>query len=200
MMNVKIARVGDWAIAKKALSADLQAHIKTALAYEAEFLADAVRTRFKKGPHAKLSPFTIASRRLQGFRGTKPLFRRGDMFNSIKATPGSGGTEYFVGVSRRARGKNGKPMANLADVHERGRTIVLEMTPKMRAFLGVLMSKMPPGSRSKAGAGASKTGILVIRIPARPFVGPVFEELGPTSLDRFAAHLTELLEGSLGTV
>lgn len=203
-MKVTLTKTGDWVVAHAAVSTDISAAVRVALRQEAEFMADKVREALKNGPHEKLSPLTLRARRLGlggggKFKGTKPLIRSGDLLNSIAALPNATEDEFFVGVPRAARVKGGGSMVRLADVHERGRTIVMKMTPKMIRFLfGVLLKDLPRKAGPATG-NATGTKILVIHIPARPFVGPAFEAWSPTSLDRFRANLVAELKGVLGS-
>lgn len=145
-----------------------------------------------------LSPLTIAVRRFQRFGGTKALIVRGDLRNSIKVVKAGSG-RYFIGVLRQARGRNGQSLFNVAQVHEFGsRPIVLQVTKKMRGFLAKAFTEAF-GSITPGGGGFS-TGIIVTRIPARPFIRPVFERFArPDDIkDRFTARFTRLLGGDFG--
>lgn len=204
-MKVTITQTGAWLAAHNAVSTNITAAVRVALRREAEFMADKVRDALKNGPHEKLSPLTLRARRLgiggPATRGTKPLLRTGDLYNSIAATPDMTGDAFFVGISRSVRSRTGESLVRLADVHERGRTIVMKMTPKMIRFLfGVLLkgvARAGGGGGASGGAGGG-TKILVIHIPARPFIGPAFTEWSPTSLDRFRANLAAELKGVFG--
>lgn len=203
-MKVTITKTGAWVAAQGALATNISQQVRTALQQEAEFMADKVREALKQGPHTPLSPLTLRARRLgiggKKFRGTKPLFRTGDLYNSIAATPDATGDAFFVGITRSARAKNGESLVRLADVHERGRTIVMKMTPKMIRFLfGVLLKGVARGGGGGTGGPVGGgTKLLVIHIPARPFIGPAFAKWGPTSLERFRNNLAAELKGVFG--
>ncbi len=201
-MKVTVTKTGAWLSAKNALSADMAGAVRAALAQEAEFMADKVRDALARGPHEKLSPLTLRARRLglggggQKFQGTKPLLRSRDLYNSIAAVPNASSTAFHVGVPRAARARNGQSLARLADIHERGRTIVMALTPKMIRFLfGVLLKGAPKREGNEKGKG---TKVLVIHIPARPFLGPAFAKWGPTALPRFEKNLLRELKGVFG--
>jgi hypothetical protein len=73
-----------------------------------------------------LHPFTTAAK-----GSTKPLIDHGDLVGSIThETPDI--NTVWIGVKKASAGRNGD-MANIAAVHEFGRTI--KVTPKMRAYL-----------------------------------------------------------------
>jgi phage gpG-like protein len=184
-MNIKL--VGDWKLAAKILNAapgDIEKAIEQAVRLEALVLEGAIKRNIQRGPPPPLSPLTRKTRK--GAKGgSKPLNATGGLLGAVTVV--QKGDEAFIGIPRSA-GKY-----NLAVTHEQGRTIVLNMTDKMRRFLfGVLFKGSPP----KAGPG---TRIIVIRIPARPFVQPAFAAEAPKSQQRFQEHLAKLLGGSLGS-
>jgi hypothetical protein len=100
-------------------------------------------------------------------------------------------------LRRRAAHREGQGRAslvNVAAIHEFGsRPIVLKLTPKARRFLHAAFRAA--GLDAPAGDRPS-TGIAVIKIPARPFLRPVFEkhagdpaEVSRRFLDRVATNL-----------
>jgi hypothetical protein len=115
---MKVSRTGDWARARKLLTAApqrLHAAVTTAVRQEAHALRNEIvqgLTSQAPGgePFAPPSPLTIAARQLDGFSGTKSLLVRGDLRNSI--TVFVQGDEAFVGVSRTARSKDGASMVD----------------------------------------------------------------------------------------
>jgi hypothetical protein len=107
-----------------------------------------------------------------GGTGTKALINTGDLVNSIRAI--HQGDRSFIGVLRTARTRDGKSLVNVASIHEFGvgpKAVVL--TAKARRFLAVMYRQM--GIPPKVGKGGG--GTVTIRIPARPFVRPVFKML-----------------------
>lgn len=138
-------------------------------------------------PFAPLSAMTIAMRKFKGFGGTKPLNRTGSLRGSVVVhrAGGSGpGGAVFIGILRQSRSKDGKSLVNIGEIHEYGRTWTQAMTAKSRRFLFAVMKKSgiaPSGSGGKGG-GAGK---VTITIPARPFLGPVFEQESPKIAGRF---------------
>ena len=180
-MSATIKMTGDWDAASKFFGGIKTNAIKRALEaelhVEAHYLAKKVKERIKKGPHKPLSKLTLASRKLAGFGGTKPLIAGGDLFSSVTVSPPEpNGLTKFVGVLRSAKGKDGKSLVNIGQIQEEGRTIVIKLTPKMRKYLfGVLF---PAAGISTSGGGGGGRGFIVVRIPPRPFIGPVFDEYG----------------------
>jgi hypothetical protein len=130
----------------------------------------------------RLSRVTLALRKLGGFRGTKALMRSGSLVNSISVARTREG-RYEIGVLRSARGtgKNATALYNIAKVHEEGKVIVIRMTPRMRRFL--MMAFRKAGMDDFYSRHAAKQ-VIVIRIPARPFIRPV--------LDRYASNPQEV--------
>ena len=206
---IDIRRIGDWKLADRILrtaSSDLGKAIDEALDQEGEFFVGKIKQYMRTGAFAPLSPNTLAVmgggggrdtrgrfKAGRGGHGGKPLFRSGDLRNSVTKVKAGAGA-IFIGVPRNAPSKAGRPLVNIADVHERGATIVLRMTPAMRRFLFARLPKQI-GPRLPGGHFYSKsTGIIVIKIPARPFIAPVFAEFGPTTHERFLARLAKRLD------
>jgi hypothetical protein len=112
-------------------------------------------------PILPLSKGTIEKRKLRRFRGTKALLQRAFMMRSIRVKKFSGGPRNpnaFVGVLRTARAKDGRSLANIAEMNEFGsRPILIRITPKMRRFLFVLGRRVW-GERTKRRQRTSKTG------------------------------------------
>jgi hypothetical protein len=195
---VGVRKTGDWDLARKlvtALPERLERATDLALRQEAQLL----RTEIVKGvtsqaPGGKafepLAPNTLAARRLKRFRGTKALLRRGDLRNAIQSVVRNG--QVFVGVSRKARGRDGASLIDVAKLNEFGSDpIVIPITPKMRRFLFAL--------RREAGGDASKSGssgvpgVIVTRIPARPFLRPAFDQFRRGSQKRFLTRVARLM-------
>ena len=103
-----------------------------------------------------LSPFTLAARKLAKFRGTKALLVRGDLRNAVSVVVR--GADAFVGVPRKARGKGGRAVIDVAEMQEFGSDpIVIPMTPRMRRFLFALyrQADTEPSDPARAKAWSS---------------------------------------------
>jgi hypothetical protein len=201
-----VVRVGDWALARRILTgASLRVRhaINRAVLQEAQFL----RSKITEGlvsqapagrPFRPLAQTTLAVRRFRRFNGTKALINRGDLRNSIAVHPRGFG-QAFVGVLRTARNRQGKSLANVAELNEFGsRPIVIQITPKMRRFLAMALRNAGGGG---GGGGGNRTGILVVQIPARPFIRPVVDQLysNPSEVGaRFSRRVATLLMGDFG--
>jgi hypothetical protein len=190
-----VSRTGDWARARRLLTAApqrLQAAIGTAVRQEAHALRNEIvqgLTRQAPGgePLKPPSPLTIAARDLEGFGGTKALIVRGDLRNSI--TVFVQGDEAFVGVSRSARSKDGASMVDLAKLNEfGGPPVIIPMTPKMRRFLFALLRQA-----GKEPTGGSGRGVIVVQVPARPFLRPAFERFREGASRRFLERVAKEL-------
>lgn len=210
MAGVAIGLSGDWRKAARILRiapVRIRVALDRAVLQEAQFFRTKVVEGFRKQapggqPFKPLAETTLALRRFKGFGGTKALMVRGDLRNSIKVTKKATalGAEAFVGVHRTERNKDGKSLVNIAEVHEFGsRPIVLEMTPAMRKFLAVVFTQELGGFGS-GGEGGNGTGIIIIQIPARPFLRPVIDKYF-NSVDsrlRFQARVAANLQGMMG--
>lgn len=190
-----VSRTGDWARARRLLTAApqrLQAAIATAVRQEAHALRNEIvqgLTSQAPGgePLKPPSPLTIAARQLDGFGGTKALIVRGDLRNSI--TVFVQGDEAFVGVSRSARSKDGASMVDLAKLHEfGGPPVIIPMTPKMRRFLFALLRQA-----GKEPTGGSGRGVIVVQVPARPFLRPAFDKFREGASRRFLERVAKEL-------
>jgi phage gpG-like protein len=190
-----VSRTGDWARARRLLTAApqrLQAAISTAVRQEAHALRNEIvqgLTRQAPGgePLKPPSPLTIAARELEGFGGTKALIVRGDLRNSI--TVFVQGDEAFIGVSRSARSKDGASMVDLAKLHEfGGAPVIIPMTPKMRRFLFALLRQA-----GKEPTGGSGRGVIVVQVPARPFLRPAFDKFREGASRRFLERVAREL-------
>jgi phage gpG-like protein len=190
-----VSRTGDWARARRLLTAApqrLQAAIGTAVRQEAHALRNKiVQGLTSQAPGGELlkppSPLTIAARQLEGFGGTKALIVRGDLRNSI--TVFVHGDEAFIGVSRSARSKDGASMVDLAKLHEfGGPPVIIPMTPKMRRFLFALLRQA-----GKEPTGGSGRGVIVVQVPARPFLRHAFDKFREGASKRFLERVAKEL-------
>lgn len=209
---IKIGKTGQWVAAARTLGtgpARLRIAMDRATLQEAEFFRKkVVEGIVKQAPGGKafkpLSETTLAIRRFTGFAGTKALIVRGDLRNSIKVTKKNGplGVEAFVGVHRTERGSDGEKLVNIAAVHEFGAgPIVIPVTPAMRRFLMAAFSAELPGFGEQQGDGSSglSRGIIIVKIPARPYMQPVIDAyFGTKGRVRFQARVLALLGGDFG--
>lgn len=171
---------GDWKKAEKALAVlakNTEKAARQALLQDAHFMrgkvVEGIDSQAPGGkPFKPLSMATLARRRAQGFSGTKALIRTAAMRNSVAVMEKDG--VIFVGVSRTVKGRGGEDLINLAMIHEYG-----------------------------AGPWVQRRGnrLVVLQIPARPFLGPVFDKYAePGALrqrleQRAAAILEKLMRG-----
>jgi phage gpG-like protein len=186
-MTASIRKVGDWAGAEQAMrQAPRRAEqaIDRALTVVGHHMVARIVANMGSGLEPPLAPSTIRTRKVKGGRGgrgTKPLIKTGELRNSITVIKSKG--EVFVGVPR----SSGK--YRLAKIHENGTTIVLRITPKMRAFLfGVLI---PPSQQVSGVDTGWGSGLIVVQIPARPFIAPVFEAYQDEAARLFEQTFTE---------
>ena len=190
-----VSRTGDWARARRLLTAApqrLQAAVSAAVRQEAHALRnEIVQGLTSQAPGGETlkppSPLTIAARQLEGFGGSKALVARGDLRNSITVIVQ--GDEAFIGVSRSARSRDGASMMDLAKLHEfGGPPVIIPMTPKMRRFLFALLRQA-----GKEPTGGSGRGVIVVQVPARPFLRPAFEKFREGASRRFLERVAREL-------
>ena len=194
-----VRRTGDWAAVRKLLAAmptQVKPAVQRALLQEAHVL----RGQMVKGlvaqapgdaPLRPLAALTLATRRLAGFGGTKALIRRGDLLGAIAVVVT--GDQIFIGVPRAAKTRDGDRLADVATAHEYGTDpIVIPITPHMRRFLAALFraagKPLPPRGSGK--------GVVVVQIPARPFVRPVFTAFQRGFTERVLDRVWRSLSGA----
>lgn len=208
-MGIQIGLTGEWGRASRILRTSpvrIRIALELAVRQEAQFfrrkVVEGIREQEPGGRRFKpLSETTLAIRRFTGFSGTKALIVRGDLRNSVKVVERRTvfGAEVFVGVLKSAKTRDGADLVNVAAVHEFGsKTFLLEVTPAMRRFLAAAFTQELGGL--EGGAGGLTRGVIVIKIPARPFLQPVADRWfkGPVAAARFQARVVGLLGGSLG--
>jgi phage gpG-like protein len=190
-----VRKTGDWAVAGRLLAggpAKLKAAVGTALRQEAQLLRkEIVQGITKQAPGGESikppSPLTLAAREMKGRAGTKALMVSGDLRNSVAAIVK--GDEAFIGVPRKARRKDGKSLVDVAKVQEFGKgPIIIPMTPAMRRFLFALLRKA-----DQEPNGGSGKGVVVVQIPARPFLRPAFKKFQKGVQKRFLGRVAGLM-------
>lgn len=201
-MSFTITKVGDWkrvAQITQTMRVRYERAVRVALMREAQFLRGRMVVGIASGAPGgqafrPLAPTTLAMRKARGFGGSKPLIVTGTLRRSIsvvqvRGSVGLGGA-VFIGIHRQTKGKNGKSMVNIAEIHEYGRAWKQRLSPRARRYLFAILSKSKvgrgPAGRDKSGRftkgkyqggkGGSGDGTIAIHIPARPFIRPVFRE------------------------
>jgi hypothetical protein len=195
---VPVKKAGDWDLARRVLTGmpeRLERAVDQALRQEAQLL----RSEVVKGitsqapggrPFEPLAPNTLASRRLKRFRGTKALLRNADLRNAIQPIVRNG--QMFVGVPRKAKGRDGASLVDVARLNEFGSDpIVIPITPKMRRFLHALRKEA--GGSGGASSSSGVPGVIVTRIRARPFLRPAVEQYRRGGRTRFLKRVARLM-------
>lgn len=177
---IGIVLEGNWKkflVKMRASPAKARAAMRKASKAEAEHTAGMMRKKFDRVRPSN-APIT---RFLKG--SSKPLVNNADLRDSI-GTSKEDDMSWYVGVPRGTR------EAKLAAVHEGGITIVQQLTDRQRRFLHAVLPKVAGGGAPKGGG----TGILVIHIPARPFIGPTLKEAAKGAAKRFMGYFAEEME------
>ena len=190
-----VMRTGDWARARQLLAAGPQ-RLRSAIGVAIRQEAQGLRNEIVQGltsqapggePIKPPAPLTLAARQLEGFGGTKALLVSGDLRNSITVIVE--GDEAFIGVPRSARSSGGESLVDLAQLHEYGGPpVVIPITPKMRRFLFALLRQA-----GKEPTGGSGRGVVVVQVPARPFLRPAFEKFREGASRRFLERVAQQL-------
>jgi hypothetical protein len=204
MAGMKLRLTGDWATAARTLDqvgSKLTKAIDRAVRQEAEDarkqIVEGIQKQAPAGePFLPLSRLARAIRRASGFNGTKALIRTAAMKNGVRVHR-AGRNSYFVGVLRGAQSK-GRSLVSIARIQEEGATFVVKVTPKMRAFLMIAIRKAGLGRRRNDGSkGRLSRPYLVVKIPPRPFIGPVIAKIRGNPL-ALRARLGERIARELG--
>lgn len=161
---MSIAKFGQWDQARRAvvgMSTRASAAMNAANKQEAHlFRALVVRAFNTRGKSNGTAWPKIAESTRKKKGSTKPLVDRGDLRNSVVVVVQ--GDEAFVGVTSKTRNKKGELMANIAAVHEGGKTIVQKRGDKLTVI------KIPKRSFLEATAKQHfKPGVVKQRFLAR---------------------------------
>ena len=99
------------------------------------------------------------------------------------------GDEVFVSVLRTAKSSTGESVADVAKIQELGGPpTIIPITPKMRRFLFALLRQA-----GKEPTGGSGRGVVVVQVPARPFLRPAFEKFREGASRRFLERVAQQL-------
>jgi hypothetical protein len=167
---VRVQTTGDWKVALEKLrriEKDANRALQRAILAEAQNMRGEMVSGIDGGaPGGKAfaahAPATPYLRRATGAgKGSKILIASSALRSSIIVLPLPGGGA-FVGVHRSAK----KGRIRIGQIQEAGATI--RVTDRMRRFLHAMLRKAG-APRPPAGKGAAVT----IRIPPRPFIGPI---------------------------
>ena len=195
---MSVRMTGDWRKAQTLLGRggrDLGRAVDRTLAQEAHALRASIIEGLDKQapggePLAPLAPLTLAARRLRRLRGTKALIRTAELRNALAVMRRGG--EVFVGIPGTARGRDGRSLSARAQAQEYGTTpTIVPITPRMRRYLFVLLREAGQAPR----AGGSGSGVVVIQVPARPFLRPALAAFQVGATRRFLARVAAQLWG-----
>lgn len=207
--SLDVTKVGQWEEARDRVGprsiVRVRRAAKLAMMRQAQFarrmIVQGIRKQAPGGQNFKpLSSSTLAMRKLKGFRGTKALIVRGDLRNSVTVKTSADGA--FIGILKQARSKDGTRLINVGLAQEEGRTFIMRATPKMLALLH--KAAREGGGEGGGGGmrGSTAAGsILIIKIPARPFIAPVFEKhFSDAKKTRFRVllEMARILKGDYG--
>lgn len=213
--TVGVSNFGDWAKTQRILHAKMtpvyralgRAWRKEAGLLKRE-LVKGIESQAPGGQQFKpLKPMTLAVRRFLGFRGTKALIWHRNLLGAIKVRPtGIAGTsdyQVFVGIHKDARDSQGKSLYMIGVLQENGgKDTLIRITPKMRRFLGAVITAM----NKSADSGVDKpwwlkkakgNGVIMIRIPARPVFKPIWDKNAKRVAGRIITSVEADLKGTL---
>jgi len=219
-LELKVKNTGDWEEVRKLLQT-LKKGGKLwegVVAMEAKHAATLVkRNHASQGKLAGTTWPKLASLTRRMKRSKRMLFESGQLSKAIGAQ--KSGNTWFIGVLSNEAHKGSKiGLQDLARVHEYGTTIVQQWTAKQRAMFFMLLKKYgqmrrgkkktAQGARAPAQRGpggrfvrpkAIPKGamVVVIKIPARPFIFPVLRRLYLDSQDSVERRILERMKSAL---
>jgi hypothetical protein len=139
-------------------------------------------------------PLADTTKEMKG--SSKALIHRGDLIRSVGVDDVELGTAFFVGVNRAARGRDGKELANIAEIHEFGtKPYLIKVTPKLRRFWYAMFIK----GIFQAPLKPSTTVIRHPGVPARPYLRPSYEEWVKDVNEQYGRYITVRLLSSGGS-
>lgn len=179
-MTAAVTRIGEWGRARRLL-AGAGARLQRGVAHVLRDQADRAREAIVEGierqapggrPFRPPAASTLAARALLRRASQKALFERGELEREIVKVVER--ERAFVGVRRAARGRDGRPLAVIGQLHEIGGTVRVRITPAMRRFLfAAARARGNVPSRARDRRGNASTHV-VVQVPARPFLRPSF--------------------------
>lgn len=217
-LELKVKATGDWEEVRKLLQT-LKKGGKLwegVIAMEAKNAATLVKRNHAS--QGKLTGTTwpkLASLTRRMKKSKRMLFESGQLAKAIGAQ--KNGNTWFIGVITNDAHKGSKiGLQDLARVHEYGTTIVQQWTAKQRAMFFMLLKKYgqmrrgkkksgarPPAQRDPSGRFVRPKAIpkgamvVVIKIPARPFVFPVLRRLYLDSQDTVERRILARMKSAL---
>jgi len=177
-----------------------KAAYKKAATKEAHRLRGLMIDAFKKGGPAgqrwpRLSVFTQLVSRAKGKGDRRPLTDNADLRNSIAVHEEN--DVIFVGTHRKAKAKKSKKhksgMINIALVHNYGtRLYTIKVSEKMRKYFRWLFV----ATKGQIKPLKASTTHISMRIPARPWVEPVWDRESRQSAQNITNDMIKLLSFS----
>ena len=145
-----------------------------------------------------LAKSTQLVRRAQGSRKSKALIVTGELRKAVTVKR-VGPLVVFVGILRQAVSSDGQSLVNIAEVHEYGKEFRISPTDLSRRFFFWVLRKTghhDEGSGLMGGGGGG--GAWIVRIPPRPFFGPVAAMMQKTLRKTIEREITKILRQKYG--
>lgn len=140
-----------------------------------KYVGEGFKKQGLKRPWTRLSPVTLAIRKKAGFGGSKILQVSNSLRRSVQISRAAGGHGWFVGVHRMTRGPKGKPMINVAAVHEGPFPTLIPCDPHSDKGRKVRKFWMAMFLQGKVKAPLKRNRKVLVIMP-RPFLKPAFEK------------------------
>ncbi len=200
---MKVTKSGQWKRAGAmilAAATRLQSAINGAVTMEAHRARkEAIQGISRGAPGGKkfkpLADTTRAVRRaLRGTKRPKPLQETGEFKKAIVVRSFPSKLTAFCGILRQQRGTDGRPLVNVAAVHEFGAgPFAVAMTNRSRRFFFWAIGT--------GGLATDQTGghekAFVITVPPRPVFGPVWDMMRGGSRSRIEQEVQRRMWGGI---
>jgi len=166
---VSVVLTGDWARWEKLVDGPnfqrrLAKVMPVAFRRIGLLLVGNMRKAIRSGNYAPNAPLTKLTK-----KSSKPLVDRGDLMRALtfdsQHNPTAGTYSVWVGLSRKARDKDGNEVANIGAALHEGFSVLV--TPEIRRAVFAKMNERNKGAKVQPTGAAAKA---VWIIPPRPFV------------------------------
>lgn len=158
-----------------------------------KFVGEGFKNQGLKRPWTKLSPVTLAIRRKAGFGGSKILQVSNSLRRSVQMKRSASGRGYFVGVHRTATGAKGKPLINVAAVHEGPFPTLIPCDTKSEKGIKVRKFFLAMFLQGKIKAPLKHNRAVLVIMP-RPFLKPAFEKAKKGGAERMVKRIEAYLK------
>jgi hypothetical protein len=197
MARVQLMKLGQWTQARSLLrfgAARTAPAIQRAVQQEAKWFARKIKANIRDQGRTARTPIRrvlVATQKMRERRGIKrmgPLYARGDLLRSV--TVKMGFMKAWIGIPKGARGRGGANLEKIGRANEFGKRVYIRNPSRAMRWM---LFKFYQGIGRRPKHPTGKKGVIIIRIPKRPFMEPVFDRF-------YARHPVRVRTRFLGRV